>query len=185
MQQISRVRNEIAEYWHKNLNSKSPFSGEDEFVAFYNSKFLIQDTSESIGSHMSKGFSQDPMFAYIEFWGIMQALIIQQDAICEMHFSLIGQQPKVKNKSAWFKIRDLRNKCAGHPSKKNNHGSHYRTFMGRSFGNYNSLRYEQYDAAEKIVTHPTVNLKVLIEEYDAQAAAYLNSVLQELKKKLP
>lgn len=185
MQKISKARNEIADYWHKSLNSKSPFSGDDEFTAFYTSKFLIQDTSESISSHMHRGFSPDPMFAYLEFWGVMQALIIQQDAVYEMHLSLIGQPPKVAIQSAWSQIRDLRNKCAGHPAKKRASGSHYRTFMGRKFGDYTSLTYEQYDSASQKRTHPSVNLKKLIEEYDTQAATYLLDVLNELKKKLP
>jgi hypothetical protein len=185
MQKVSTARNEIADCWHKSLYSRSPFSGDDEFAAFYTSKYLIQDTSESISSHMHRGFSPDAMFAYLEFWGVMQALVIQQDAICEMHLSLIGQPPKVPVQSAWSQIRDLRNKCAGHPAKKRTSGSHFRTFMGRKFGDYTSLTYEQYDSATQKITRPSVNLKKLIEEYDTQAASYLLDVLYELKKKLP
>jgi hypothetical protein len=186
VQQISKVRNEIADYWHrKTLSSKSLFSDIDDYVAFYTSKYLIQDTSESIASHIQRGFSSDPMFAYLEFWGVMQALIIQQDAICEMHLSLIGLPLNAPKPSAWSRIRDLRNKCAGHPSKKKKRASHYRTFMGRSFGNYSSFHYEQYDSETQKVTYPSVNLKMLIDEYDAQAAIFLTEVFEELKRKLP
>ena len=47
--------------------------------------YLIQDTGELVQSHMKHGFSSDPWLAYIEFWGVMQAIFIQQDAINEFY----------------------------------------------------------------------------------------------------
>lgn len=153
----------------------------------YNSKNLIQDTSESIAAHMLKGFSPDPLIAYLEFWGIMQALIIQQDAISELSKSLIGSDPQIPLGSAWSEIRNLRNICAGHPAKKTGKKTdpHYRTFMGRNFGNYDSLTYELFDSTKQTSTHPKVNLRKMIGEYDVQASGYLNAAFNELKKSCP
>jgi len=47
--------------------------------------YLLQDTSESLYVHRIKGFANDPHEAYIEFWGVMQAIFIQQDAISELY----------------------------------------------------------------------------------------------------
>lgn len=35
-----------------------------------------------------KGFSEDPHEAYLKFWGVMQAIIIQQDSICELYWAI-------------------------------------------------------------------------------------------------
>ena len=154
---------------------------------FYTSKYLIQDTAESIGVHMATGFSGKPHAAYIEFWGVMQALVIQQDAIVELHKSICEMAPVLAKASPWFDIRDLRNRCAGHPAS-NTHsskGTTLRSFMGRGFGGYDQIMYEQYDAATGKTTHPKVNLRKLISDYDLQAAGILSAVLVDLKRKCP
>ena len=185
---VSKIRDEIADYWHKRqCDISQVFPKKDSFAAFYTSKFLIQDSAESIGSHMVRGFSKDPWTAYLEFWGVMQAIIIQQDAICELHNSIVGDYPAISSPSSWLELRDLRNKCAGHPAKKTakKDQRHYRTFMGRSFGNYESVTYEQYDSVSGKISHPRINLRDLIGKYDNEAFQYLDAILQALKTKCP
>jgi hypothetical protein len=187
MKQVQSIRNSISEYWHGHGFPVSPLFGtnEDAFAAYYTSMYLIQDTSESVSIHMANDFSTDPFKAYIEFWGVMQALVIQQDAICEIHDAVLGRQPAVQKPSPWFELRDLRNRCAGHPANKASSGSTVRSFMGRNFGDYDKLTYEQYDAGSKTTTHPKVKLRKLIHDYDAQAGAILADVFAEMKRKCP
>jgi hypothetical protein len=65
---------------------------------------------------MHGGFSRDPMRAYIEFWGVMQAIAIQQDAICELHKAVVGSRPdKDQIGPTWKDLKEKRNQCAGHP----------------------------------------------------------------------
>jgi hypothetical protein len=68
--------------------------------------YLIQDTGESIQSHMKRGFSSDAWLAYIEFWGVMQTIFIQQDAIKELYEAVIGSKLQIDKDSDWSKIRD-------------------------------------------------------------------------------
>jgi hypothetical protein len=155
-------------------------SNADAYAAYYNSMFLIADTGESVAAHMKRDFSADPLSAYIEFWGVMQAIFIQQDAICELHKVVVGSKPQFG--TSWACIRDIRNICAGHPA---NRSATQRTFMGRNFGNYARIQYELWDAATNQRTNPTFNLETKIKAYDAEAATILNTVLVALKAKWP
>jgi hypothetical protein len=188
MNKIMQVRQELADHWHRcGATTGALFASDDAFAAFYTSKFLIQDTAEAVWTHMEKGFSSKPLGAYIEFWGIMQALIIQQDAIKEMHKSVCGQTPNIPSPSAWSELRDLRNRCAGHPSDNtfSRKGSHVRSFMGRGFGNYERITYEEYDSASEARSLPAFNLRRLIGSYDAEAAAILSAALIEMRRRCP
>lgn len=184
MNAVMAVRQDIDDYWHYRTACRPVlFSDDDAFAAFYTSKFLIQDTAEAVSSHMQKGFSPDAMAAYIEFWGIMQALVIQQDAITELHKSIFGTSPSLIRPSPWFDLRELRNRCAGHPANKTASGATLRSFMGRRFGDYANIQYEQYNSATDQTSHPTFDLRSLIQCYDAQAADVLSSVLQEMRRR--
>ncbi len=61
--------------------SQGLFKNEEIYSAYYISMYLIQDTYGAILAHQKKGFSEEPLLAYIEFWGVMQAIVIQQDSI--------------------------------------------------------------------------------------------------------
>ena len=104
---------------------------------FYTSKYLIQDTAKSIGVHMATGFSGKPHAAYIEFWGVMQALVIQQDAIVELHKSICEMAPVLAKASPWFDIRDLRQQVRRTPGEQRaqlegHHAAHLVCSPGRS-----------------------------------------------------
>jgi hypothetical protein len=186
MKAVMNVHWDIAEHWHHcRLPVSAVFATDDAYAAFYTSKYLIQDTAEAIFAHLDRGFSKDPMAAYLEFWGVMQAIFIQQDAICELYESVFGKKAATHGLNAWATLRDLRNRCAGHPANKTIGGGSLRSFMGRGFGPYERITYEQYDSSTRTRTHPTFNLKALINSYDAEAARLLSAVLAEMKRKCP
>ncbi len=58
--------------------------------------------------------------------------------------------------------------------------------MGRNFGNYDGIKCEHWDArAPQQPSHPTFNLRKMIEAYDAEGAQTLNAVLDALATKWP
>lgn len=130
----------------------------DAYAAYYTSMYLIQDTGEAIQTHWENGFSTQPMEAYLEFWGAMQALVIQQDAISELHKAVIGKKPTIPTTTSWIAIRDFRNLCAGHPANKSiGLPAPKRSFMGRHFGTHDAIKYEQWDAHAQKTTHPNAS----------------------------
>jgi hypothetical protein len=148
--------------------------------------YLIQDTGEAVSQHVLRGFSSEPLTAYLEFWGVMQAIIIQQDAVVELHQAIMGKKPHVETKSAWQELRDIRNICAGHPARRA-HGlpAPQRSFMGRSFGNYDRIQYELWDARSGQTSHPSFNLRKLMGAYDVEAEDILLQVLARMKSNWP
>jgi hypothetical protein len=158
----------------------------DVYAAYYTAMYLIQDTGEAVFSHLAEDFSDDPMTAYLQFWGVMQAIFIQQDAISELYAAVVNAKLDIKPLKSWRDLRDLRNLCAGHPSKRSQGVPvHQRSFMGRAFGKYSCIRYEVWDAATGKITHPTFDLRMLIDRYDEEASDVLRRVLCEMRRKWP
>lgn len=191
MDQILAARSNIYDQFDGSNAGREHFFKEDNaeaYAAYYTGMYLIQDTGESVCSHMKRGFSSDWLLAYLEFWGVMQAIIIQQDAIKEVYKAVIGLELQIAGESEWLKLRDVRNLCAGHPAKRTKKGvpATQRTFMGRHFGGYDQIRYELWDArAPRQPSHPVTNLREMIKAYDAEGAQILNKVLCELATRWP
>jgi len=190
MDQILTVRSDIYDQFHGSNAGPEHFfksTHATAYAAYYTAMYLIQDTGESVMSHMKRGFSADPWSAYIEFWGVMQAIFIQQDAIKELYEAVIGSPLNCRTASNWSKLRDVRNLCAGHPAKRDRKITGIqRTFMGRHFGDYDQIRYELWDACmPRQTSHPTLNLRAMIKAYDIEGAQTLKIVLSELATRWP
>ena len=182
------VRSQIYEHFHASEVRESHFMApgrRDEFSAYDVSMLLLQDTGEAVWTHMRRGFPSDSMQAYIDLWGVMQAVQIHQDAIAELWLSLQGEKLP-RQDGPWSTLRDLRNKCVGHPARRS-HGISglQRVFFGRRFGGYDGIMFELYDSQDPRVTFPQVRLGNLIREYDAQAASILGDLLIFMKQKWP
>lgn len=189
MNRIAESRIKIYKYFQGSLNCQTYFYNPvhaQEYVAYYNSMYLLQDTTESLGQHRKKGFSSDPLEAYLQFWGLMQALIIQQDCIAEIFEVLTRRKLNYKALKSWFELRDLRNICAGHPVKKDRPKSSplARSFMGRSFGNYDYFTYECWKGGG-VITHPRIKLGVLLDGYAAEAESRLSVALGAMQQRWP
>jgi len=188
MEQIATQRAAIYNYFHGSASCGQFFfaaAQEERYAAYYTSMYLLQDTTESLMVHRAKGFSLDPFEAYIEFWGVLQALFIQQDAIAELHEAVTGSPLKTGNLSSWRSLRTLRNICAGHPAKRDLPKTYplSRTFMGRQFGNYSAVTYEQRQSGS--IKHQVVDLGVLVDSYATEAESQLAAVLQSMRAQWP
>lgn len=189
MNRIADRRQEIYDYFHGNAACQQYFfdtAHEEQYVAYYNSMYLLQDSTESLWQHRNKGFSGDPLLAYIEFWGVMQAVIIQQDSISEIFEVITGNKFNAKFQGAWCQLRALRHVCAGHPVKKDRPKSAplSRTFMGRSFGTYESITYECWERSVG-TNHRKVKLGSLLESYAAEATEKLSEIMVSMCARWP
>jgi hypothetical protein len=189
VENVSRVRGEIFEYFQGHDSCQKYFFAagrQHEYVSYYNSMYLLQDSTESLSSHRQKGFSKDPLLAYLEFWGVMQAAIIQQDSIRELFLVITGDELDARKQrlTAWPKVRELRNICAGHPAKSGERINRplARSFMGRGFGDYAKMAYEKWEDGAG-TSHPRVNLGALLDEYADEAEEQLSIVLAAMKRR--
>jgi hypothetical protein len=186
MQRVLQIRSDIYDQFHGSSAASANGPQGDDFATYYTSMYLIQDTGEGVVFHMDSDFSSTPLRAYIEFWGVMQAILIQQDAISELHRVIVGTQLAIPPNSPWENLRNIRNVCAGHPANRS-YGvpAPQRTFMGRSFGGYNRITYELWDASTQATTHPTFNLRTMIDDYDQQASQILQNVVSTMRSRWP
>ena len=187
MENVWNRREEIYNYFHANQGCQNYFSDpahEDEHVAYYNSMYLLQDSTESMWCHRRQGFASDPHQAYLEFWGLMQAAIIQQDSIIEIFEVITGTEFDSKSLVSWSEIRNLRNICAGHPAKRDRPKPLTRSFMGRNFGGYESLKYERWEKGVG-TTYPNVKLAALLDAYAVEAEAKLGEILNAMHTRWP
>ncbi len=192
MDRLLRVRSAIYDHFHASRIREGHFlqpGRRDRFAQYETAMLLLQDTGEALWTHRRREFSPSAMMAYIEFWGVLQAVIIQQDALVELAAS-VGA-PAVSGGAAWKDIRDFRNLLVGHPANKTsgpkNHGAKgpMRSFMGRQEKTYSELTYELWDGGALTVSHPRVDLGKMIDAYEAEAADHLEAVLAHLRREWP
>jgi hypothetical protein len=186
MDEIARLKEKIYDFYQASEACGTYISSTNGlFPAYYTSLLLLQDSTESLMHHRSRGFpQQDPLQAYLELWGVLQAVIIQQDAILELSKVFFGEAPSTAALPGWKKIRTFRNECAGHPANQSRrNGPTVRTVISRSFGDYSRMWYEK--AESETVTFPKVNLGQMIDDYVLEAESLLASVLAEMHRRWP
>ena len=109
---IGDKREKIYKLFHSSNSCAKYFfdkTNEDEYAAYYTAMYLLQDSTESLWRHREEGFNNDELLAYIEIWGVLQAIIIQQYSIETIYKILTGKELNVPQGTKWFKIRKIRN----------------------------------------------------------------------------
>jgi hypothetical protein len=188
MKHFLEVREAIYNHFHGSSAGPDFFfkaENRDRYAAYYTSMYLLQDSGEALCLHRQRGFNKQQLQAYLEFWGVMQALIIMQDAIGELYYAVIGIKLNIGKDSAWNKLRDLRNKSAGHPAKRDRNAPLMRTFMGRNFGDYPSVTMEVWDAKAETRSHPRHNLAAMMDAYETEVVGHLQQILDDMQQKWP
>ncbi len=76
------------------------------------------DDSASALSHFEEyGLGASDSERYLRFYGVFQALILQQDSIQELH-RVFQEEELPSELPQWRRVRDLRNMATGHPLDK-------------------------------------------------------------------
>jgi len=146
----------------------------------------LQDTGEALIAHRARGFSADPIDAYLEYWAVMQAIFVQQDAICELHYAFTGNkdgQRLFRGLPNWNKLRDLRNLTVGHPTNKGaGMNMVLRVSIPRQPMTYDHIDYVVWAPDGKF--HKSMNLGHLLDDYDDEAGAKMKDMLEMLMVQL-
>ena len=202
MNLVSEVRDKIYNHFQSTPACFDYISARPaDFAAYTTSMFLIQDATDALIVHRRRGFSDDGLFAYIEFWGVMQAVIIQQDAIVEVHRVLCGRKPTTGEMPHWLEIREMRNQLAGHPAlserdatnrkrikaKKEKNQIILRSFMGRDSIRYTDVDFEQWveRAGRGTTVHAGFDLGAMLDRYAGAAEHILMNALQCMQDRWP
>jgi len=138
-------------------------------------KDTIQDTGEALSAHRSKGFHGDVRQRYIEYYGVLQAVYMQQDSIIAL-YKLFGPRANLDFSlyPAWSKLRDLRNDTVGHPVGRLKR-------LNRSAISYSRVNY-QYWPSENIGTLKSTDVALAreLDIYEKEAATTLKLIVSEM-----
>lgn len=187
MDRLMDLRQDVYDHFHASAIREDLFllpGNRDRFAQYEAAMLLMQDTIEGLWTHRRRDFSASSMVAYIEVWGVMQAVFIQQDALLELAAALGADRPQTG--PAWDAVRDLRNLLVGHPvNKRSPTRTPLRAFMGRQPKSYRELTYELWDAAADRTTFPRVDLGQMLDAYESEAASHLAAVLVHMRQTWP
>lgn len=187
MERLLSLRREVYDHFHASTIREDLFlapGNRDRFAQYETAMLLMQDTGEALWTHRQRDFTTSLVF-YIEVWGVMQAVAIQQDALLELAVALGAERPVTG--AAWETIREFRNVLAGHPINKRSPitKTPLRAFMGRQPKSYRKLTYELWDKGADGTTFPQVDLGAMIDAYEAEAADLLTAILAHMRQTWP
>jgi hypothetical protein len=168
-----RIYNHIQDFsrcgWHASCSHT-------EFERYCIAKDTIQDTAEALFAHREQGFVDDVYRRYVEYYGVLQAVFMQQDAI-EFLFNLFLKPEEFKSDALpnWQELRALRNNTVGHPvdrlKRLNRNGIAYGCVIYSWCPGEKTSSWKSKD----------VNLAALLDAYDSEAASVLDSVYRRLE----
>ena len=191
---VAKAREELYELWQSRTNKwtgaeHQSFASTEDYYGFCAAKDWIQDTSEVLICHRRNGFSAEPMSAYLEFWGVLQAAVVQQDAIRELHRVIKEENlPKQCINSAWTKLRNLRNLAVGHPTRHDHLKPLTRSVTSRHEKSYENIELIVYGTGvndrQGNVKIERINLGELLDLYDFEAGRIIEQLHSALEKKL-
>ncbi len=185
MNQLLEAREKISNFFDNSENCQRYFFADensDDYAAYYTAMYLMQDTCDALYLHRKKGFDKS-VLGYIEFWGIMQAIIIQQDSIKKLYKVVTGNTLARIDNSAWEQLRSMRNLCAGHAINKGQDGKQHRTFMGRDFISYECIKCETWNQSAMNTQFHKFKLSELLENYEIEARGVLDKILTDMIKR--
>lgn len=189
--QVLSIRDEISERWHSQgiyygSDSNFGFSTRDRYIAFCVAKDWLQDTGEALMTHRRRGFCDDPHLAYLEFWGVLQAVAVQQDAIGELHYAVTGDKlpGSVIRQPAWGKVRNLRHLAVGHPTRRGRGcDGRLRSVSGRQPKSYDLVELSVYGNADSKIDR--IALGQMIDAYDSEAAEIMVELRDDFYRLFP
>lgn len=147
-----------------------------DFEKYCIAKDTIQDTAEALLVHREKDFVDDVYRRYIEYYGVLQAVYMQQDAINAI-FTLFMYPEKINFNILpnWQELRALRDDTVGHPVGRLKR-------LNRNMIGYDCVNYQWCpDAKVSSWKSKDVDLAALLDAYDSEAASVLDYIFCRLE----
>ncbi len=155
----------------------------DEWTNYCVAMGVLEDASLALEYYENSGLKGNDGLIYLKLYGVLQAVVLQQDAICNLYKIIIGRDLKPK----WSKIRNLRNLTVGHPIKcvRNRNKSNEiikRCYITRMSKDRRELYLSIWNKREGTDKQVKINLLILYRSYKKEAIKYLKEVTVKLKK---
>lgn len=151
-----------------------------DFERYCVAKDTVQDTAEAVMSHRAKGFTDNVYLRYVEYYGVLQAIYMQQDAIQAL-FELFMAPDRINYSGLpnWQTLRDLRNDTVGHPVGKLKR-------LNRNQIAYDCVNYQWFTKdKQSSFKSENIDLGAVLDGYNCEAGGVLQSIWTRLEAECP
>lgn len=139
----------------------------------------IEYSDHAVEAYISGDFPEGRGEQYLRVFGLLQSLIVQQDAVRNLYEALSYKNP-LEAFEKLKEIREIRNDCSGHPTMRKNGSSHFAFEMQK-----NRLSVISYPSAGQTYSREIATLSLAEEQQKIVAGILgdLNNVLGAEEKK--
>lgn len=143
---------------------------------------MVEDSQSAIDAFGKRGKKESPKGeVYLEIFGLLQSLFVQQDAAFNLAESLefevsLKEYPRLKE------IREIRNNAAGHPTKSDRRDPPSWNFIIQHSMGYESFEVMCWHSPEGH-TNISVQTKQIISDQQAYIVDILRKTYSEIKRK--
>jgi len=116
MNKFNNLLSEIREYIYDSRKVYILLSISTPFDKLNSSLDTISDTEKAFESFLHIDLPDDTGNNYLLIYGVLQALVVQQDAVQHLYESL---KISYSRDSCLLKVREIRNAAIGHPTERN------------------------------------------------------------------
>lgn len=178
---IENISEEIREICNHPWKSELLFQDKIIWNRLWTSLDVIEDSQIAIDDYTNLSEFSSNEKGYLYVYGILHALYLQQDALCNLNKSLFGQVIDFKKDyPELYNIREIRNNSIGHPTDRGNgksfHGISRMTIQKKGFQMMSS--FPKTDEEDEFTD---INVLSCIETQRGLFKVILNQTMEKLK----
>ena len=153
------------------------FDTMDQYMAFRAAIEWLHQTVEALSFYLSYDLSTESLDVHLEVGSLLQAVCLQQNAIGELEYSLLGHRtPLSERPSSWTELRTTKNSFISDQSRK--------VLNGLTIGYFLEATRAKRSIREHHNPGPTIDFSQLFWEYDREAGMMIKSCTTTLSQRL-
>ncbi|EGR0026365.1 hypothetical protein AB6H46_22515 [Vibrio alginolyticus] len=177
---VRKLESEIRDYINVSRRQFQIMGNKANWNKLCSALDLVGDTELAIEAYPNLCSTRSDGASYLVVYGILQTLLLQQDAA--KHIADALGLKKIKRPKQLDEIRIIRNSAAGHPTSQKENGSYKSCFISRFSLSPVSFQMVTSFSNSSEPKFTTVSIPSLLEVQGKYIAELLEQVVDELKK---
>jgi hypothetical protein len=180
LRQISDLEQKIRDFVNNHNLYDKYFKNHflDEWIILCVSMDILGDTCLALEYYENSGLGDKDGEKYLNLYGLLQAIFLQQDAICQLFQIFMKSNLKPDANSEWMRIRYVRNLVAGHPIEKKDKKGTKRCLISRATIQSDTFQLIVWKKEENKDEIEDVELKSLFNKYKSESIKHLETIYQ-------
>lgn len=177
---VRKLESEIRDYINASRRQFQIMGNKANWNKLCSALDLVGDTELAIEAYPNLCSTESDGASYLVVYGVLQTLLLQQDAAKHIADSL--ELKNIKRPKQLDEIRIIRNSAAGHPTSQKENGAYKSCFISRISLSPVSFQMVTSFSNSSEPKFTTVSIPSLIEIQGKYIAELLKQVVDELKK---